>query len=227
MRLLTTALLCSVLVGATTTDGVAQDRPWGFAITGGFSISDVTGDDVTSSSTRTGVLVGAAATYELSPNFALELGANYLAKGATDVQLAGSDSTFTLKSTYFEIPLLLNLILPFSSQFGFGAHAGLSVAFNTSCTERAAGGTRDPVDCGSQAPTLSQVGDAKGTDWTIPVGAGLGLSTGPDGTGAYLVLGVRYYGGLSNAYESRSSGDLNMKNTAFVPYFRVNVPVGG
>ena len=137
MRLFTRtmAVLSTALLGAT---GLAAQTTLG--LHAGASIATLGGSDVSDASSRTGLNVGAALTFDLSPNLGLQLGAGYVQKGATATE-QGVSIEFALD--YIEVPLLLRIAVPTTGTITPHFLVGPALGIKTKC--EASGSSRVPV----------------------------------------------------------------------------------
>ncbi len=166
----------------------------------GLNFASLSGNDVPQgNSSRTGLLIGGFLTYKFAPMFALQPELLYSAKGATGSLGAGESYTFALN--YFEVPVLLKLLIPLApgTPVNLNVFAGPDFNFNVSSniTETYAG----------QTNTVDESSNTSGFDFDLVFGAGVGFKVGL----ADLLLDLRYGLGLGSA----ATNNLDLKNRAF------------
>lgn len=136
------------------------------------------------------------ATFEtyFKSNFALEVDATYVQKGAGAVGTDGLE-TIDLDMAYLQLPVLLKVNVPLSYNWSVNFYSGISIGFQLSCDLESSGGPSTACS-DTQNP-----GEAKSTDVAWPFG--LGILYWPSGRNSgYLSFDVRYTYGLSSAFET-------------------------
>jgi hypothetical protein len=201
-RLVSIALAAIISLAASSA-ALAQTT---FGVKGGANIAEVSTnvpdlEDLTSS--KTGFVGGAFATFGLGTIFALQPEVLYSQKGfkaADDV----FDIDAQLKTNYFEIPLLLKaqlalvLVRP-------AIYAGPVVSFETSCKVAGSeGGIDISVDCDDD---LDGFESRKKTDWGAVFGANIDFMLGP----IVLILDGRYQLGLTNLNDDPAAPEEEVK----------------
>jgi hypothetical protein len=182
------------------TNGVAQMQ---IGPKVGVNIANLGGDDADeligeSLDSKTGFGGGIFFMYQFSNMFAIQPEAYYSMKGATYKE-NGGELTITLD--YFEVPLLLKLIIPVEgSNIRPSIFAGPSVGFNTTAKSKV------EFEGESAEEDLENV---KKTEFGFVFGGGLGFLIGKNELG----FDIRYILGLSTIDDSSDAADL--KNTAF------------
>ena len=176
-------------------------------VKGGINIADVSTDvpDLEGlTSSRTGFVGGAYASFGLGGVFAIQPEVLYSQKGFTGTD-AESPLEATFKANYFEIPVLLKAQFPLT-MLRPAVYAGPVVSFETSCKVGFAGGdTSLDFDCNS--PDVD-VGARKKTDFGAVFGANLDFFVGP----VVLTLDGRYQLGLTNLNDDPDAPDESVKN---------------
>jgi hypothetical protein len=144
-----------------------------------------------SSQSRTGFAVGVAAVRALGGGLSIAARLIYSSKGAryTSGSSFGSSTTYTAKSSYVEVPVMLGFALPLrGSRFVPEIFAGPFVAAETGCTLAVSSSS------GSQSAPCSQAWNNKTIDFGVTFGAGVGM---PVGSGTVSV-NLRYGLGLAD-----------------------------
>ena len=182
----------------------------------GVSVATLSGTDVTNATARAGVSVGASLTFPVAHVLGIQVGADYVQKGAkTD----SAGVSVTVANNYIQVPVLLRVGIPSAGLFGAHILVGPDVSFQTGCTAKGSGGGFSvSVDC-------SQFGlDLK----TVDFGAmgGVGFDFGLPGGLAITVEGL-YNVGLSSIIKSGGNiGNLDVKNRVFTVRAGVGLPLG-
>ena len=158
---LTTAVCLAVALPAT-----AQFR---FGLQGGFSASNMTGDDIQASDSNFGIFVGLAFEYDLSMDWQLDLDAVLHQKGGDKVVGPAGIPT-DLRINYFELPLTVSRHFWLSGgPWSVSPFAGFAIGLNMGCTYRRPAGARELEfeDC-------KEIGlEAPGTTYGIPFGVAM------------------------------------------------------
>jgi hypothetical protein len=163
---------------------------------GGADADELVGESLDS---KTGFGVGIFFMYQFSNMFAIQPEAYYSMKGATYKE-DGGELTITLD--YFEVPLLLKLIIPVEgSNIRPSVFAGPAIGFNTT--------SKIKVEFDGESEEVDMKDDTKPTDFSLVFGGGLGFMVGKNELG----FDIRYILGLSSIDDS--SDEIDLKNTAF------------
>jgi hypothetical protein len=193
-HLKTIASLAVVLASMTSVAVAQKEHRFGFQGGAVFAKVGGKGTEGQNIKNRTGFMAGVFAELQLSPNFAISPELNYIVKGAKQSE---SGVSANIKVPYFQVPLLFKVLVPVKStgkteirpQF----YAGPAIGFKSGCDIKiTAAGTTIPTPSCSDADI-----DLKSTDFSVIVGAGLGV--GP------VFFGARYDLGLSNINDSSGS----------------------
>lgn len=192
------SLIASVAMGEERRDRWPQ-LEWTAGVAVGPTYSKLSGDFIESADNRWGGFVGGWIEYRADDNWSIALEFNWVQKGTENLVTAQGDSLFNLKLGYLELPLLLNLLLPVSSNWDLGLYSGGTLALRTSCT-----GTRTD---GTIAGCTQNI--VKGTDWNIPFGAGVGYYV--PGSNSAIILDARYSIGLTDIFKA----NLDAKNQSW------------
>lgn len=203
---------CAMLVALlASTSGLAGQTT--LALRGGASVATLGGSDVENADSRTGLSIGGAVTFGVSPNVGIQLGGAFVQKGATETE-QGVDIKFSLD--YVEVPLLLRVAVPTAGSISPHFMAGPAVSFEANCeVEGSAQGATVAVDCGASDIATKSI------DFGAMVGAGLDI--GVSGA-ASITLDVLYDIGLSSIDDSGDSDDV--KNRAWSLLAGVAFPIG-
>jgi len=189
------------------TNGVAQMQ---IGPKAGLNIANLGGDDADeligeSFDSKTGFGGGIFFMYQFSNMFAIQPEAYYSMKGATYKE-GGVEFTYTLD--YFEVPLLLKLIIPIEgSNIRPSIFAGPAIGFNTTSKVKV------EFDGESQEEDLKD--DIKSTDFSLVFGGGIGFMVGKNELG----VDIRYILGLSSIDDSSEAFDLKNTAISFNVYF--------
>jgi len=183
----------------------------------GTSIATLGGSDAGNPSSHAGLSVGASLTFPLAHVLGIQVGADYVQKGAKD---SSTGTEVTLANNYIQVPVLLRVGIPSAGLFGAHILVGPDVSFQTGCTAKGSGGgVNVSVDC-------SQFGlDLK----TVDFGAmgGVGFDFGLPGSGLTITVEGLYNLGLSSIIKSGGNiGNLDVKNRVFTVRAGVGLPLG-
>jgi hypothetical protein len=168
----------------------------------GLNISDVIEDDpgeeATNFDTKLGFVAGAYFNYQFNNMFAVQPEIYYSMKGA---KLKDQYNDLNLKLTYFEIPILLQFIVPLKGTpvkplLFVGPAMGLNL---TAKNERTNNGQTTEEDYKD---------NVESTEFSLAFGGGISFPLGNNEIG----LDVRYLLGLSNI--GKNTGSATIKNTA-------------
>ena len=136
------------------------------------------------------------ATFEtyFKSNFALEVDATYVQKGAGAVGTQGLETT-DLSMAYLQLPVLLKVNVPLSYNWSVNFYSGISVGFQMSCDLKSSDGSS------TACTDTATPGEPKSTDIAWPFG--LGILYWPSGRNSgYLSFDLRYTYGLSSVFET-------------------------
>ncbi len=189
------------------TDGIAQMQ---IGPRAGLNIANLGGDDADelvgqSLDSKTGFNVGIFFMYQFSNMFAIQPEAYYSMKGATYKE-SGGELTVTLD--YFEVPLLLKLIIPLEgSNIRPSIFAGPAIGFNTT--------SKIKVEFDGESEEVDMKDDTKSTDFSLVFGGGIGFMVGKNELG----VDIRYILGLSTIDNSSDAFDLKNSAINFNVYF--------
>jgi hypothetical protein len=193
----TTAFTTSVLALALLAPTAAQAQGFGFS--GGFSIAELTGDDVADNlESRTGFQLGAFADLPLGGILALVPGLYYIQKGA-ESPVGAIDE---IAIDYLEIPLLLRVDVSPERTLGVNAYLGPTFAFQVKCE-----GVADNFSVSCEDDAVSDFDLSKSFDFGAAFGAGLTYRVSP---GVSLLTHALWDFGLLSIDES--AADRSVKN---------------
>ena len=191
------------------------------SVRGGASLATLGGsaaDSIPSKGNRTGLNVGATATFGLSENMGLQLGLGYAQKGVA-MSEAGAEITFGLD--YIEVPVLLQIGIPTQGSFSPHVYLGGSVAFESKCEIGVSfGGISGAVACDEPASEFQLA--TKSTEFGAVGGVGASIAAGES---LSITLDVLYNLGLSSVDDSTPAESL--KNRAWSFLAGVSFPLGG
>jgi hypothetical protein len=174
----------------------------------GLNISNLAGNDVGNTDSKTGFVGGAFFMYQFNPLFAVQPEAYYTMKGATQKgNIQGYDYTSTLSFDYIEIPILLKLIIPLKeSLINPVIFGGPSFGLNTT----------HKVKAEVQGISVeTDIPDTKLTDFGLVFGGGVGFPVGTNELG----FDIRYILGLGTIDDSSDPGDVKNGVINFNAYF--------
>ncbi|MDQ2766096.1 MAG: PorT family protein [Gemmatimonadota bacterium] len=189
--MLAAALL--VTAGASTISaqaGLNTHASWGVLAGANFAkVSDASGVN-----TRTGVVVGLSADFNLANHFGLEIDGLYSQQGAKET-IDGTEVTLHLD--YAAIPVLLRYRFPTKGTVHPFVVLGPQVGFRVKCE----------VTAGSDSASCSDFAgvNAKSVDFSGTVGAGLGFQVGKE----ELSLQARYNMGFTKIFDNANSNSKN------------------
>ena len=165
-------------------------------ISAGAATSDIQGGFINTSS-QWGFIGGVFGTFRTSYNSMVGLEANYVQKGGKDLA----------DLAYIDIPFLLGAVIPTDNDaINFNFYTGIGLGIKVSCTEDAS------------SVLLSACDQAKGTEWTWPVGLAFAVRTGG---GKYFGLDGRYSIGISDAFDGSAARNRSWQFKALF-----GIPVG-
>ncbi len=191
---------------------MSESKPMAFGAKVGVNFANLNGSDAGSTSSRTGLVIGAYANIGVADIISIQPEVLYSMKGASQsLSVGGSTYTATVKLNYLDIPVLLKVNVPLSggSSIRPSLFAGPSLGILLSSKTKVEGG-----GVSQESDTKS---DTKSTDFGIVVGAGLGFGFAGHEAG----IDARYQQGLTSLDKSTSS-KADVKNTLF----GINLSVG-
>ena len=189
--MIASALLLTVGVSNASAQAVGPHAQWGVLAGANFAkVSDADGVD-----TRTGVVVGLSAEFNLANNFGVEIDGLYSQQGAKE-NLDGDD--LTLHLDYVAVPVLLRYNFPTHTSVRPFIVLGPQVGFRVKCEATA----------GSESASCEEFAgeNAKSVDFSGTAGAGLGFKVGKE----ELSLQARYNMGFTKVFT-----DSDSKNRVF------------
>jgi len=200
-----------LLVLATTPATVSAQKT--LSARAGASLATLGGSDSGDLGSRTGLHLGAAITFPLSPSLGLQVGGAFVQKGAATSE-DGVDVTVALD--YIEIPVLLRLGVPMAGSLAPHFFLGPALSIEAGCEFEGSGdGATITISC-SEADI-----PAKSIDIGGVAGAGLDIATsGP----ISVTLDVLFNFGLTSIDDSGSPSDI--KNRAWSLLAGVDFPIG-
>ena len=188
MKRILTLATTLVLVAAFAIPAQAQEKSSvRFAIQGGVTSSNLSGDDVSGTSAKTGFLAGVGFNYFFANNWSLGLEGNWLAGlGAKE-----SDGDAETKVSYFAFPLTLNFAFPLGDEekVWLGLQSGITAMLRLTCDVNVGGLSSQNVDCKD---------DTESTSFAVPLGATIGFKLTD---AAVVYLRGRYQLGLSSVVQ--------------------------
>jgi hypothetical protein len=149
-----------------------------FGVKAGLNMANLSGDDVSNTKIKMGVIGGAFGCYNINEIFAVQLELLYTMKGA-GIDIPVIDAS--IKADYFEIPLLLKVNMPTEGKIKPSIYAGPAIGFLMSAKAEAMGASVDIKDY------------FKSTNFGIVAGAGVGYEMEK----SLIFLEARYEVGLT------------------------------
>ena len=135
----------AILAAAFVFVGVSTATAQIIGLHGGVSLSSVAGDDTEGFESSVGLKAGATATFPLSGNVGLQVGAAFAEKGAD-----GEESVFgaLIAFDYIEVPVMLRLGIPVAGNIAPHFAIGPAIGFLIGCEVSAPfKGTSFDADC--------------------------------------------------------------------------------
>jgi len=174
----------------------------------GLNISDLSGNDISNTDSKTGFAGGVFFMYQFSKMFAVQPEAYYTMKGAKSKgTIEGYDYTATWSLDYFEVPILLKLIIPLEgSKINPAIFAGPSIGFNTT--------HKIKVESGGQSAE-QDISNITSTDFGLVFGGGVGFPVSNNELG----FDVRYTLGLATIDDSADKADVKNGVISINAYF--------
>lgn len=208
------ASLClTALVLAVSVESQAQS-PFQLGVAGGVAFSNLAGDEVEGTDSRTSGYFGGAFVWQPTGVLGFETGVHYVARGA-ESDFEGDQAT--IKLNYIEVPLLLRLALsPAGSSIRPVLMVGGAVAFKASCDIAAEGdGVSVEIDCDEFFELIGQdLGiDAETQSVDVGLSAALGADI-PIGQRLILAPALRYTRGFIDVLEINGQS-VEGKNSSF------------
>ena len=157
-----------------------------FSLQGGFTLADLSGDDVASGTTssKSGFLAGVGFNYFFAQNWSISIEGNWLAGlGAKE-----ADGDAETKLSYFSFPVTLDFAFPLgeNEKTWLGLQGGINAMMRLTCNVNDGGLSSQDVDCKDDTESVS---------WAVPLGAGIGFKAAD---AAVVYLKARYQLGLSS-----------------------------
>ena len=189
--MIASALLLTAGVSTASAQAVGPHAQWGVLAGANFAkLSDADGVD-----TRTGVVVGLSADFNLASHFGVEIDGLYSQQGAKE---NGDGDDLTLHLDYVAVPVLLRYNFPTHTTVRPFIVLGPQVGFRVKCEASAGGESASCEDFAGE--------NAKSVDFSGTAGAGLGFKVGKE----ELSLQARYNMGFTKVFE-----DSDSKNRVF------------
>jgi hypothetical protein len=186
----------------------------------GPTLTNISGSFIESSSTTSGIYIGAMLEYQFHARWAVETGFTSLQKGAFNVTAAGSDGEWDYRTSYVQIPVRLRYLIPFAGDnWIFGPFVGAGFSFNGSCKVRQTGFPIFDDDCSSATPG----GSMEKTDFMYSFGVVLDRVFGQSAFG----FDARYSHGTKDIFVDAAAEGLTAKNRTFDIKFRMVFPSFG
>jgi len=208
------AALLTVAAGAVfTLPAGAQSRASGstlrIGVMAGANSATLGGKDVDDADRRTGFVGGVYIVKPFAGPLAFRPELLFSQKGAkTSLSVDQVDVDATLKLSYLDIPVLLQVESPAASGVRPHVYAGPSFGFKADCKiEASAGGVSQSIDC-------DQDFDLKSFDLGAVIGGGVGFALGT----VEATVGARYQHGFSDIAK-----DATAKNRVFSIYASVEL----
>ena len=189
--MIASALLLTAGVSTASAQSVGPHAQWGVLAGANFAkLSDASGIK-----SRTGVVVGLSADFNLANNFGLEIDGLYSQQGAKD---SGEGDDLTLHLDYAAIPVLLKYRFPTHTSVSPFVVLGPQVGFRVKCEATAGSESASCKDFAGE--------NAKSVDFSGTAGAGVGFKVGKE----ELSLQARYNMGFTKVFT-----DSDSKNKVF------------
>ena len=179
-------------------------------IKGGLNIANLGGSDADqilngqSLDSKTAFAGGVFFMYQFSPLFAIQPEAYYTMKGATYSESGGK---LTISLDYFEVPILLKVIIPVQgSNITPAIFAGPFIGFNSTAKMK--------IEVNGQSAE-QDIQDTKSTEFGVQFGGGIGFDVGRNEVG----FDVRYILGLTTIDDTSDPYDIKNNVINFNAYF--------
>jgi hypothetical protein len=179
----------------------------------GPSLTKMEGITIRDAGSEWGFSAGLFAEYRASALFSVPVGVTWTQKGGSGETAAGVP--FELGSSYLEIPVMLNLTVPYGDSQRLGFYGGVAVGFQLSCDVTREGET---VECGE---TEIFDTDPESVEWSIPFGIEYDFQLA---NGHFLGLDLRYTYGLSDIM---TSSTVELMNRGWQFLVSWGVPIRG
>ena len=202
-RFLLSSSLAVLLVAFVASPGLAQKLSAG--VRGGVSIANLTGDDISDSSSKLGFVGGAFLGVDLHKYFRIQFEGQYVQKGAEDEE---DGATVKINLNYIEFMVPFTLTIPTNSAIAPRLYAGPALGIEASCSVSVEGTflgetLDESADCDDDADASAR----KSTDFSVFFGGGVDIAVG---SGA-ITLDVLYDLGLSSIDDTPGE-DFDVKN---------------
>jgi hypothetical protein len=203
----------SAVVSCILAAPVASAQEYQLGLSGGATYATLSGDllEPDASEGKWGLLFGGFVGYTTHPIVSARMEVNWVQKGGTGVTATAADS-IDLRLSYLEIPVVLELGTSFGRRVHGGLYGGIALGFRLSCDLGVNGTTG--VSCHDAPMPL----DLRSTEWSVPLGATLGLDVG----GPVLYLDGRYSISISNVSKGSAT---SVKSRVWELIMRVGFPL--
>jgi len=183
-------------------------------------LSNLSGSFIESSSTTSGIYIGAMLEYQFHRSWAVETGFTSLQQGAFNVRVAGFEGEKDFRTTYIQIPARLRYLIPFAGDtWVFGPFVGVGLSFGGSCKVRDPGFPIFDDECSSATPG----GPMEKTDFMYSLGFVLDRVFASSGFG----IDARFSQGTKDIFIDAADQGLTAKNRTFDIKFRMIFPSFG
>ncbi len=211
-RFVLSSSLAVLLVAFVASPGLAQSLSAG--VRGGVSIANVTGDDISDTSSKLGFVGGAFLGVDLHEYFRIQFEGQYVQKGAEEEEMGVTVKT---KLDYIEFMVPFTLTIPTNSAIAPRLYAGPALGIEASCSVSVEGTflgetLDESADCDDDADAAAR----KSTDFSVFFGGGVDIAVG---SGA-ITLDVLYDLGLSSLDDSAFDADIKNKNLLVMAGYR-------
>lgn len=200
-------------LGLMAQTGAAQQGEVVLGVEVGPSLTKMQGVSIRNASSEWGFFAGVFGEYRASSLFSVPVGVNWVQKGGSGETAAGVP--FEMGTSYLEIPVMINLTVPYGSSQRLGFYGGIAIGFQLSCDVTREGET---VECGE---TEIFDTDPESLEWSIPFGVEYDFRLS---NGHFLGFDLRYTYGLS---DFMSSSTVELENQAWQFLVSWGVPVRG
>lgn len=184
-------------------------------LNGGLSLSSLAGDDTEDFESSVGLKAGATATFPLSGNVGLQVGAAFAEKGADfeDTDLEGS-----IAFDYIEVPVMLRLGIPVDGNIAPHVAVGPAIGFLIGCEiSESFEGVSFSADC--EEAEL----ETKSIDFGVMANAGVSIATSDKFS---VTVDVAYNLGLSSILDGPTDEEIpDVTNRAWSFLLGVAFPI--
>lgn len=193
MKYLLPSLLFIVMLSTT-----ARSQSIALGVEGGINIANINVTPTTTTSSKTGILIGGIIDINITPNITITSGARFIQKGWSNTS---NGITYNVKMGYLEFPALLKVKFPLTEVKPY-LIAGPTLGIKLSANEEATDGTQ------TQDTDISSL--VESTDFGLLFGAGIDFKVGNKTS---LFFQPAYALGLSNIV--KNSTTTTIKNYGF------------